>query len=44
MPWLEVSIMTSGGILFGCEGKKEPTEGELCRRFGIHPDTGYKWL
>jgi transposase-like protein len=17
---------------------------ELCRRFGIHPDTGYKWL
>jgi transposase-like protein len=27
--------------LAGLEGANRR---ELCRRFGIHPDTGYKWL
>ena len=24
--------------------QEDANRRELCRRFGIHPDTGYKWL
>lgn len=44
MPWREASIMDQRREfveLAMCEGANRR---ELCRRFGIHPDTGYKWL
>ena len=45
MPWQEVSIMDQRRE-FVRLAMQEGTNSaqELCRRFGIHPDTGYKWL
>lgn len=44
MPWEEKSIMEQRQefvILASCEGANVR---ELCRRYGISPTTGYKWL
>ncbi|MFZ1990331.1 MAG: IS481 family transposase [Alphaproteobacteria bacterium] len=44
MPWREVSIMDAR-IEFVTLAKKEgANRRELCRRFGISAQTGYKWL
>ena len=44
MPWREVSAMSVRAefvALAGCDGANRR---EMCRRFGISPTTGYKWL
>jgi transposase InsO family protein len=44
MPWREVSIMEQRGEFVALAMREGANRRELCRRFGIHPDTGYKWL
>ena len=44
MPWREVSIMDQRREFVRLAKQEEANRRELCRRFGIHPDTGYKWL
>jgi transposase InsO family protein len=44
MPWREVSIMDQRREFVRLAMQEEVNRRELCRRFGIHPDTGYKWL
>jgi len=44
MPWREVSIMEQRREFVGLAKQEGANRRELCRRFGIHPDTGYKWL
>ena len=44
MPWQEVSIMDQRREFVRLAGQEGTNRRELCRRFGIHPDTGYKWL
>lgn len=44
MPWLEVSIMEQRREFVRLASQEGANRRELCRRFGIHPDTGYKWL
>lgn len=44
MPWTEVSVMSQRlefVSLAQCEGSNMR---ELCRRFGVSPSTGYKWM
>jgi transposase InsO family protein len=44
MPWQEVSVMDQRRE-FVCLARQEGVNRrELCRRFGISPETGYKWL
>lgn len=44
MPWREVSVMEQRRE-FVCLARQEGVNRrELCRRFGISPDVGYKWL
>lgn len=44
MPWREVSVM-EGRLEFVRLAQQEgANRRELCRRFGISPQTGYKWL
>ena len=44
MPWREVSKMDARREFVRLAGLEGANRRELCRRFGIHPDTGYKWL
>src|SRR5215468_4681042 len=44
MPWSEVSVMDQRREFVGLAMQEGANRRELCRRFGIHPDTGYKWL
>jgi transposase InsO family protein len=44
MPWREVSKMDERGEFVRLAELEGANRRELCRRFGIHPDTGYKWL
>jgi transposase InsO family protein len=44
MPWREVSIMEQRREFVRLATAAGANRRELCRRFGIHPSTGYKWL
>jgi len=44
MPWREVSIMDQRREFVRLAMQGGVNRRELCRRFDIHPDTGYKWL
>jgi len=44
MPWHEVSIMDQRREFVQLVSLEGANRRELCRRFGIHPSTGYKWL
>lgn len=44
MPWREVSVMDERHEFVELAMQEGANRRELCRRFGIHPDTGYKWL
>jgi transposase InsO family protein len=44
MPWREVSKMDERREFVRLARQEGANRRELCRRFGIHPDTGYKWL
>ena len=44
MPWQEVSIVEQRREFVRLALQEGANRRELCRRFGIHPDTGYKWL
>ena len=44
MPWREVSVMDERREFVRLAMQPDANRRELCRRFGIHPDTGYKWL
>lgn len=44
MPWQEVSAMQQRREFVELASQEGANRRELCRRFGIHPDTGYKWL
>ena len=44
MPWREVSKMDEREEFVRLALQPGANRRELCRRFGIHPDTGYKWL
>jgi transposase InsO family protein len=44
MPWREVSVMEQRREFVRLAMQEGANRRELCRRFGIHPETGYKWL
>jgi transposase-like protein len=44
MPWREVSKMEQRREFVRLAMQEGANRRELCRRFGVHPDTGYKWL
>jgi transposase InsO family protein len=44
MPWHEVSIMDERREFVRLASIEGANRRELCRRFGVHPATGYKWL
>jgi transposase InsO family protein len=44
MPWREVSKMEQRREFVRLALQVGANRRELCRRFGIHPSTGYKWL
>jgi len=44
MPWQEVSKMQLREEFVGLAGVEGSNIRQLCRRFGISPSTGYKWL
>src|SRR5258706_6193509 len=44
MPWKEVSIVDQRREFVRLAMQEGVNRRELCRRFGIHPDTGDKWL
>jgi transposase InsO family protein len=44
MPWHEVSVMEQRREFVRLAMQEGANRRELCRRFGIHPETGYKWL
>jgi transposase InsO family protein len=44
MPWREVSIMEQRREFVRLAMQAGANRSALCERFGIHPDTGYKWL
>jgi transposase InsO family protein len=44
MPWQEVSLMEQRREFIRLALQEGANRRELCRRFGIHPATGYKWL
>lgn len=44
MPWREVSVMNEREEFVLLASREEANIRELCRRFGISPTTGYKWL
>ncbi len=44
MPWEEVSVMSQRKEFVRLARREESNLRELCRRFGISPTTGYKWL
>lgn len=44
MPWREVSILEQRREFVRLAVQEGANRRELCRRFGIHHTTGYKWL
>jgi transposase InsO family protein len=44
MPFREVSVMDERREFVGLVGRGDVNIRELCRRFGVSPATGYKWL
>lgn len=44
MPWHEVSVMDQRREFVRLAMLEDVNRRELCRRFGISPDVGYKWL
>ena len=44
MPWSEVSVMDQRREFVRLALQDGANRRELCRRFGISPDVGYKWL
>jgi transposase InsO family protein len=44
MPWREVSVMDQRREFVRLANQEGANRRELCRRFGISPDVGYKWL
>jgi transposase InsO family protein len=44
MPWREVSVVDQRREFVRLAMQEGANRRELCRRFGIHPETGYKWL
>src|SRR6267378_3954116 len=44
MPWREVSVVDQRREFVRLAMQEGANRRELCRRFGVHPDTGYKWL
>jgi len=44
MPWREVSIMEQRREFVELARQEGANRRELCRQFGIHPSTAYKWL
>ena len=44
MPWNEVSVMDQRLEFVRLALQEGANRRELCRRFGISPDVGYKWL
>jgi transposase-like protein len=44
MPWREVSVMEQRREFVRLAMQEGANRRELCRRFDIHPDTGYKWI
>lgn len=44
MPWREVSVMGERREFVRLAMQEGANRRELCQRFEIHPDTGYKWL
>jgi TPR repeat protein len=44
MPWREVSVMDQRREFVRLAAQEGANRRELCRRFGISPDIGYKWL
>lgn len=44
MPWRTVSVMDQRREFVRLAMQEAVTKRELCRRFGISPDTGYRWL
>ncbi len=44
MPWIEVSTMSLRHEFVQLAGQEGANVRALCRRFGISPKTGYKWL
>ena len=44
MPWREVSAMDQRREFALLAMQEGVNRRELCRRFGISPQTGYKWL
>ncbi len=44
MPWREVSKMQQRREFVELAMQEGVNRRELCRRFGVHPSTGYKWL
>ena len=44
MPFREVSVMDERREFVRLAAQDGVNRRELCRRFGISPDTGYRWL
>ena len=44
MPWREASAMSMRREFVGLASQEGANMRELCRRFGISPATGYKWV
>jgi transposase-like protein len=44
MPWSEVSVMDQRCEFVRLALQEGANRRELCRRFGISPGVGYKWL
>jgi len=44
MPWGAMSIMDQRREFVRLATQDGANRRELCRRFGIHPQTGYKWI
>jgi transposase InsO family protein len=44
MPWREMSIMDERREFIRLASVDGANRRELCRRFGVHPSTAYKWL
>lgn len=44
MPWMEVNTVTLRKEFVLLATKTNTNKRELCRRFGISPKTGYKWI
>lgn len=44
MPWHEVSVMEQRREFVRLAGQECANRSDLCRRFGISRETGYKWL